>query len=81
MNYRSMRTMTAISALQTATVCLMHRTISRKQASLSWITAGIPAQVNRSTTLTTILTHSFSCTALNATTAAFGVGTAQMLGS
>ena len=80
-SFRSMRTMTAISALQTATVCLMHRTITRKQASLSWITAGIPAQATRSTTSTTIPTHFSLCTARNATTAVFGVGTVQTLGS
>ena len=76
-----MRTMTAISASLTATVCLMRRTITEKQASSSWITAGIPAQATRSTTSTTIPTHFSLCTAESVTTAVFGVGTAQMLGS
>ena len=80
-SFRSMRTMTVISASQTATVCLMRKTITEKQASSSWITAGIPAQATRSTTSTTIPTHFSLCTAESVTTAVFGVGTAQMRGS
>ena len=56
--FRSMRTMTAISALQTAIVFLILMTITEKRASSSWITAGIPVQATRSTTSTMIPTLS-----------------------